>query len=411
MPKIAKELSAIEVKAINVSGLHAVGGVAGLLLQVSSTGSKSWILRVMIGSKRRDIGLGGYPDVPLAMAREKAREARKKIESGIDPIEERKDSRNKLIQTQASKLLFDEAADQFVAQKQVEFKNKKHASQWTNTLKTYASPIIGKLPVSEIEINHLIRILEPIWLEKTETAKRLRGRIESVLSWATVSGFRTGENPARWKGHLEHVLQTPSKVTKVKHHKALPWQDIGIFISNLKQREGISAKALEFLILTASRSGEVRGATWQEIELENKMWIIPAERMKADKEHRIPLSKEAIKLLKALPKFEGNDHLFPASRGGSLSDMALSQVVKRMEVDAVPHGFRSTFRDWCSEHTNYPTAVAEMALAHTIGNKVEAAYRRGDLLAKRIKLMNEWAKYCNTPQIKGDIVSIRERKA
>lgn len=407
MPKKARELSAVEVKKLTKAGVHAVGGVSGLLLQVSATNARSWILRTMVGSKRRDIGLGGYPDTTLALARESARTLRQKIKDGIDPVEERKALKEKLKASQASLLTFENAAEKFIAQKQVEFRNKKHAAQWASTINTYANPVIGKLPVSEIDINHMTKILEPIWLEKTETAKRLRGRIESVLSWATVSGFRSGENPARWKGHLEHVLQTPSKVTKVKHHKALPWQEIGVFVSNLKKRDGISARALEFLILTAARSGEVRGATWTEIDLENKMWVIPAERMKVDKEHRVPLSKEALELLKTLPKMKGDDHLFPAPRGGELSDMALSSVVKRMEIDAVPHGFRSTFRDWCSEHTNYPTAVAEMALAHTIGNKVEAAYRRGDLLAKRTKLMNEWAKYCHTPQVNGDVISLR----
>ncbi|MCW8987734.1 MAG: integrase arm-type DNA-binding domain-containing protein, partial [Gammaproteobacteria bacterium] len=265
MPKKAKELSALEIKKIKKAGLHAVGGVAGLLLQVSSTGARSWILRTMVGSKRRDIGLGGYPDVPLKQARESARATREKIREGIDPVEERKAIRDQLKATQATLLTFEKAAEKFITQKQVEFRNKKHAAQWTSTINKYANPIIGKLPVSDIDINHLIRVLEPIWLNKTETAKRLRGRIESVLSWATVSGFRTGENPARWKGHLEHVLQAPSKVSKVKHHRALPWQEIGSFMSDLKQREGISAKALEFLILTATRSGEIRGATWDEI--------------------------------------------------------------------------------------------------------------------------------------------------
>lgn len=404
MPKKAKELSALEVKNINKPGLHAVGGVAGLLLQVTTTGARSWILRTMVGLKRRDIGLGGFPDVPLKLARENARATREKIKNGIDPVEERKALRAQLKSTQASRLIFDEAAKQFLAQKQVEFKNKKHAAQWASTLKTYASPIIGKLPVSEIDINHLTRILEPIWLEKTETAKRLRGRIESVLSWATVSGYRRGENPARWKGHLEIVLQKPSKVTKVKHHKALPWQDIAKFMAQLKLHQGSSARALEFLILTAARSGEVRGVTWNEIDLKNCMWTIPANRMKADKEHRVPLSTKTIKLLKALPIIEDEEHLFPAPKGGMLSDMALSSLVKRMEADAVPHGFRSTFRDWCSENTNYPTAVAEMALAHTIGNKVEAAYRRGDLLAKRTKLMHEWSVFCSTTQGSDNIV-------
>jgi len=411
MPKKARELSATEVKRFTKAGLHAVGGVAGLLLQVSSTNARSWILRTMVGSKRRDIGLGGYPDVTLAQAREKARALKDKIKEGIDPVEERKAARRNLISDQSKILTFDIAAERFLSNKEHEFKNKKHAAQWGSTLRTYASPIIGKLPVSEIELNHIIQILEPIWLEKTETAKRLRGRIESVLSWATVSGFRKGDNPARWKGHLDTVLAKPNKISKVKHHKALPWQEINPFLEKLKKREGITAKALEFLILTATRSGEVRGATWEEIDLKAKLWTIPEERMKAGKEHRIPLTDQSIELLKSLPKMENEPHVFPAPRGGALSDMTISSILKRMKVDAVPHGFRSTFRDWCAEHTNYPTIVAEMALAHTIGNKVEAAYRRGDLIAKRTQLMQDWSKYCNTVQTEGNVVSIRESQA
>lgn len=408
MPKKAKELSAIEVKNLTKPGVHAIGGVAGLLLQVTQAGTRSWVLRAKVGIKRRDIGLGGYPDVTLAQARDKARVMREKIVNGIDPIEERKALKERLKKLQLSKLTFDDAAEQFLANKKHEFRNKKHTAQWNSTLRSYASPVIGKLSVSEIELNHIVQILEPIWLTKTETAKRLRGRIENVLSWATVAGYRTGENPARWKGHLDTVLPKPSKITKVKHHKALPWEEIDTFMSSLKLRKGTSARALEFLILTATRSGEIRGANWQEIDLANRTWAIPAERMKAGKEHRIPLSDEAVKLLKSLPRREENDFLFPAPRGGQLSDMALATIIKRMNIDAVPHGFRSTFRDWCAENTNYPTIVAEMALAHTINNKVEAAYRRGDLFVKRIKLMQEWAKYCNTLKAEADIVSIRE---
>ncbi len=408
MPKKARELSAMEVKRITRKGLHAVGGVAGLLLQVSPSGTRSWILRVLIGSKRRDIGLGGYPDVSLAHARDNAREVREKIKQGIDPIEEKQANKIRLITEQAALISFDEAARRCLANKSLEFRNKKHAAQWGKTLETYASPVIGSLPVSKIELTHIIKILEPIWLEKTETAKRVRGRIENVLDWAAVSGYRTGENPARWKGHLDNIFPKPSKVAKVVHHKALPREELGTFMQNLKRREGIAARALEFLILTATRSGEVRHAVWSEIDLSARLWVIPAERMKAGKEHRVPLSNEAIKLLKNLPTIEGEEHLFPAPRGGALSDTALSAVVKRMKVQAVPHGFRSTFRDWCAEETNFPHNVAEMTLAHTIGNKVEAAYRRGDLLAKRTLLMEQWAKFCNTVKAQGDVVILRK---
>lgn len=411
MPKKAKELSAIEVSRLTTPGLQAVGGVAGLLLQVTKTGSRSWILRVMVGSKRRDIGLGGYPDVSLGQARELARSSRLKIQEGIDPVEEKRAAKAQLVAIQASQITFDEAVKIFLAHKNHEFSNKKHAAQWESTLRTYASPTIGTLLVSEIDLPHIRQILEPIWMEKTETAKRLRGRIENVLNWATVSKYRTGENPARWKGHLDNILPKPSKVTKVKHHKALPREELGLFIKSLKQREGTAAKALEFLVLTAARSGEIRGATWSEINFESSLWIIPAERMKAGKEHQVPLSKEAIKLLKALPTTKNNEYLFPAPRGGALSDMALLAVMRRMDVSAVPHGFRSTFRDWCEEETSFPHNVAEMALAHTIGNKVEAAYRRGDLLAKRTLLMQQWAKYCNTIHKKGDVLQLKGKTA
>ena len=406
MPKKAKELSALEVKNLTKPGLHAVGCVAGLLLQISSSGASSWILRAMIGSKRRDIGLGGYPDVTLAQARDKARELRADIRAGIDPVEERREARARLITSQATKLTFDDAVKMFLPIKQAELTNKKSAAQWSSTLTTYASPVIGKQPVADIELNHIIQILEPIWQEKTETAKRLRGRIEAVLAWATVAGYRTGDNPARWKGHLDVVLPKPGKITKVKHHKALPWQEIGLFLKDLRSQKGIGARALEFLILTATRSGEVRGAIWSEIDLIEKIWTIPADRMKAGKEHRVPLSVDAVKLLESLPRMKDDNHIFPAPRGGILSDMSLSAILRRMEVNAVPHGFRSTFRDWCAEHTNYPTAVAEMALAHTIGNKVEAAYRRGDLFTKRTRLMNEWSTFCFSTQKTAEVLAI-----
>jgi len=411
MPRRAKELSAVEIKRLNKTGYHAVGGVSGLYLQVLPPNAKSWILRASIGNKRREIGLGGYPDVTLAMARVKARDLREKIIAGIDPVQERKAAASQLKTQQASTITFDDAVEKYLANKQHEFKNAKHFAQWGSTLKTYASPFVGKMAVADIDLNHIIQILQPIWLDKTETAKRLRGRIENVLSWATVSGFRSGENPARWKGHLENVLPKPSKVSKVEHHKAIPWQQIHTFMTDLTSREGLAAKALELLILTATRSGEVRLATWDEIDLEQALWTIPEGRMKASKEHRVPLSQQAIKLLKSVPRMANDDHIFPAPRGGALSDMSISAVVKRMGVDAVPHGFRSTFRDWAAENTNYPNIVVEMALAHSIGNKVEAAYRRGDLLEKRTRLMNDWAIYCETTPHTGNVTTIMERLA
>ncbi|HET8701444.1 MAG TPA: integrase arm-type DNA-binding domain-containing protein [Nitrococcus sp.] len=406
MPKRARELSALEVRRLTTPGLHAVGGVVGLQLRISDTNARYWVLRTTIAGRRRDIGIGPYPEVTLAQARVSAAEARAKARAGIDPVAERRAARDALLAAQGASLTFDEAAKKCIAAKRREFRNPKHAAQWSSTLDAYASPVIGKLPVAAVELAHIVTILEPIWTTKTETATRLRGRIEAVLAWATVSGYRSGENPARWKGHLDAVLPKPRKVAKVRHHKALPWQEIGRFVRELRSREGLAARALEFLILTATRSGEVRGATWDEISLAQRLWTIPAHRIKAGREHRVPLSDAAVALLEALPRFVGSKYVFPAARGGALSDMSLSAVMKRMSTDAVPHGFRSTFRDWCSETTAYPRDVAEMALAHAIPDKVEAAYRRGDLMAKRIQLMKEWARFCSTVQPVGEVVSI-----
>ena len=261
---------------------------------------------------------------------------------------------------------------------------------------TYAYPHFGSLLVKDVVQEHVLKALEPIWKTKTETATRLRGRIESILDWATVRKYRTGDNPARWKGHLDKLLPAPGKIPKVEHHKALPASQMPAFVKDLQTREGLAARALEFAILCASRSGEVRGAQWVEIDMGQASWVIPAERMKAGKEHRVPLSTQTLKLLKSIPKSEAGDWVFTSSTGKPLSDMALTTVLRRMKVDAVPHGFRSTFRDWAGEMTNHPRDVAEQALAHTLENKVEAAYRRGDALEKRRLMMQEWAEFCCT---------------
>lgn len=396
MPKKIKELSALAVRGLTEPGFWNVGGVPGLYLVVRESGSRSWILRVKVGDRRRDIGLGGYPEISLASAREKAREAREKIRQGIDPIQERREAREQLIRAQERAVTFEEAARRYLAGKRAEFSNPKHAAQWQATLEKYAFPIIGPVPVGEIELSHVLRVLEPHWLTKTETMSRLRGRIEKVLAWATVHGFRTGGNPATWKGNLDAVLQAPGKVSKVEHYKALPWKELPGFMSELHKREGMAARALEFLILTAARSGEIRGARWSEIDLEGRTWTIPGERMKAGKAHTVPLSDPAMELLHSLPRFIGQDLVFPGARGGPLSDMTLSKLMKAMGRREVPHGFRSTFRDWAAETTNYPNHVPEMALAHGLDSKVEAAYRRGDLLEKRIALMADWAEYCGS---------------
>ncbi len=287
-----------------------------------------------------------------------------------------------------------------------EFRNEKHVKQWRSTLDRYVIPALGEMPVAEIDVADVLRVLEPIWTEKTQTASRLRGRIESILSWATVGGHRKGDNPARWRGNLDAVLPKPSKVAQVKHNPALALADAADWFADLQARDGIATRALEFLALTAARSGEVRGATWDEIDEDKGLWIVPAQRMKAQREHRVPLTKDALALLSALPRMQGSDYVFPAARGGKLSDMALSACMKRMNAGryggyldprsgrpAVPHGLRSTFRDWAAERTSYERDMAEIALAHTVGSAVERAYRRSDMIEKRRGMMATWAQF------------------
>lgn len=396
MVRRADELGALAVGRLKEPGMHAVGGVSGLYLQIAPGGTKSWILRVTVGVKRREMGLGAFPEVSLAAARDKARAARAKVEQGQDPILERQRAASALRASQAQALSFDEAARRLIDSKGQEWRNPKHRAQWSATLETYASPVIGKLLVSDVNQSHVLAILQPIWKDKTETATRVRGRIEQVLDWARVRGHREGENPARWRGHLDKLLPAPNKVTKVEHHKALPIDAMPQFMADLRTRRGVAACALEFLVLTASRSGEVRGAAWSEFDLDGGVWTVPAERMKAGKEHRVPLSPRALAIVTGQPRIAGIDLVFPAPRGKALSDMTLTAVTRRMEVDAVPHGMRSTFRDWAAERTNYPREVAEMALAHTIEDKVEAAYRRGDLFNKRAEMMAAWSDFLGT---------------
>lgn len=399
-----KELGALAVSQINRRGINFVGGVTGLGLNVTATGSRSWILRYRVAGIRKDMGLGGYPDVTLAHAKELARTARIKLAQGIDPIAERRSERRKLIAEVAAAVTFQEAARHYVDSQESTWQNGKHVQQWRNTIDTYANPKIGQLPVRDVTLTDVLAVLEPIWRTKTETASRLRGRIESVLDWAIAKGYRSDSNPARWKGLLDKVLPAPGKIAKVDHHKALPYAELSEFMQQLAKQQGMGARALEFAILTACRSGEVRGATWDEFDLENAIWTIPASRMKAKKEHRVPLSPRALQIVTELEKVAFCEFVFPSSyqpkagdaKGAPLSDMTLAAVLRRMEIPVVPHGFRSTFRDWCAEQTNYPNEVAEMALAHTISNKVEAAYRRGDLFDKRRQLMLDWDQYASS---------------
>jgi integrase len=405
MPKRVKNLTAVEVSRIKKPGRHAVGTVAGLLMVVKPSGTRSWVLRTKVGNKRRSIGLGGYPDVTLAMAHEKARNIKEIVESGLDPVEEKRKRRDVLKKEQMQYMTFAEAAQRCHRKKTAEFSNDKHVKDWISSIERYVTPRIGTMPVSDIDLPEILSVLKPIWTEKTETASRVRQRIEQVLNWATVSGYRTGENPARWAGNLSEILPKPSKIRKEKHFKSMPYQDVAAFMVELRNRPAMTARALEWIILTACRSSEARGATWDEIDLKNKIWTIPADRMKMDREHRVPLCDDAVKLLQKLPRFEGSNCLFTAARGGQLSDMSISMLCRRMKIDAVPHGFRSTFKTWATEMTSFPDLISEMALAHKVGNEVREAYARGDLLDKRRKLMDAWGRFLNQIQAEADNVT------
>ncbi len=428
MAKKAKELQALAVSRIKRVGMNLVGGVDGLALQVTDTGARSWILRVMVGGKRREHGLGAYSSTNGVMeARRKALEARDKIKAGVDPIEENRAARSLLAASRANAMTFEQCAIAYINVKSPEWVNAKHIQQWSNTLATYAYPVIGKLLVRDVGQAHVMQILEPIWTTKTETAVRLRGRLEKILAYATVNKYRTGENPARWKGHLDTLLAIPSKIAKTEHLAALPFVQTGAFMVELRKIEGMSARALEFGILCASRSGEVRGASWSEIDLAGRVWTIPAGRMKMKVEHRVPLTDEAIKLLKAMPRMGGTDLVFPNTKGTALSDMALTATLRRMDAGkfeadgkgwrdkdgrtATQHGFRSSFRDWSSERTSYDHNTCEMALAHAVGNAVEAAYRRGDLFDKRTRLMRDWAKFCGMVATAATVTPIKGKAA
>ena len=412
MTRTLARFSAVEIDRLaerkdDKTRLYHDGG--GLYLCVDKRGSASWVFRYMIDGKARTMGLGAFPAVGLGKARKAATAAREAKGEGHDPLDQRDAAKAARRLARVTRMTFRQAAEAYIETKRDEWKNAKHAEQWPSTLKAYAYPLIGDLPVSGVDNAAVLRVLqqdvkveggkatERLWTAKPETASRLRGRLESVLAWAAAGGQRVGDNPARW-GLLKHQLPAKSKLPKgrVKHHSALPIDGAPPFMKQLREAEGMGARALEFAILAAARSGEVRGATWGEVDLAAKVWTIPGVRMKAGREHRVPLSQPAVKLLGALPGGGSDDFLFPAPKGGPLSDMTLSAVLRRMKVGAVPHGFRSTFRDWGSERTNFPSEMLEMALAHTVTDKVEAAYRRGDLFDKRRQLMDAWAGFCAT---------------
>lgn len=388
------KLTAIQVKNLG-PGMHGDG--ESLYLAVTGKGGRSWVFRYREAGRLRDMGLGSVRDVPLADARRKAADLRRRRADGHDPLEAKREAKARRVADKARMVTFAEVAESFIKANRAGWRNEKHAAQWTATLSTYAFPIIGSMPVSEVETGHVLAILEPIWSEKPETATRVRGRIEAVLDAATARGLRTGENPARWRGRLSAILPARRKVAKVEHHAALPFADVPAFMADLSQRPGMGARALAFAILTAARSGEVRGATWGEIDVQAGVWTVPAERMKAGREHRVPLSEPALAILTGLGGGPPGALVFPGTRRGAmLSDMTLTMLLRRMGHEVTAHGFRSSFRDWVGEATAFPREVAEAALAHIVGDKVERAYRRGDALAKRAELMAAWGAYCIT---------------
>ncbi|KWH01494.1 integrase [Burkholderia territorii] len=394
MPRAINKLSQLTVTKTTKPGLYADGG--GLYLQITTAGVKSWLFRYMRNGKARGMGLGPVHTIGLAEARTRALDCRRLLLDGIDPIDTRDAERAAHRVAQANDVTFQHCAEKYIDAHRAAWKNAKHADQWANTLNTYAYPVFDSLPVSAIDTALVMKVLEPIWTTKTETASRVRGRIESVLDWAAVHGYRVGENPARLKGHLDKLLPKRSRVQKVKHHPALPYADLAAFMKKLRTEEGIAARALEFLILTATRTNEVIGATWPEFDLDEGVWVIPAERMKMRKEHRVPLSASAASIIKAQKEMRQGDFVFSGARYGKpLSNMAMLQLLERMKRDDITvHGFRSTFRDWAGETTHYPREVCEAALAHGIKDKAEAAYARGDLYVKRAALMEDWAKFC-----------------
>ncbi len=394
MARTLNRLSAVKVASQKKRGYYADGG--NLYLRVASGGSKSWIFRFTIDGKTRDAGLGSYPAVTLAAAREEADKCRRQVAARIDPIEARNAERAAARIEAVQAITFEQCAKAYIASHEAGWKNDKHRAQWRSTLATYVYPVIGSLPAKAVDTGLVLRILEPLWTTKPETASRVRGRIEVILSWAKVRGYREGENPAQWRGHLDHLLPAKSKVRKVVHHPALPYVEMPTFMDQLREQSSLTARALEFVILTAARTKQTLHATWDEIDCDRALWTIPAERMKAPKEHRVPLSPRAHELVSEMAGIKLNQFLFPGTKPGRpLSQMSLTMLLRRMGYGHVTvHGFRSTFRDWAAECTTFPGEAAELALAHAVPHAVEAAYRRGDMLEKRRQMMDAWSAFC-----------------
>ena len=397
MARQIERLNALKVEAKKLApGMYADG--AGLYLRVTPEGARNWVLRYMLDRKPHWMGLGPLSLYGLSEARTRALDARRKRHDGIDPIEARRAERTRQRLEVARAITFKQCAENYITSHRAGWRNGKHKAQWENTLKTHAAPIMS-LPVQSIDTALVMKVLEPIWTTKPETATRVRQRIESILDSAKARGYRDGENPARWRGHLDKVLPARSRVREIEHLAALPYAELPAFLVSLRQREAIAARALEFLILTAARTGEVIGARWSEIDLLDKTWTVPADRMKARREHRVPLSARAIAILQEMQGARYSDadnaYVFPGpKRGKPLSNMVFLMLLRRMELkDLTVHGFRATFKTWSSERTSFQNEIAEAALAHIIGDKVEQAYRRGDLFEKRRRLMQQWAAF------------------
>jgi integrase len=405
-------LSAVKVATLKQPGYYADGG--SLYLRVAPGGSKGWIFRFTIAGRTRDAGLGAFPTVGLVAARVEAQQRRQLVAAGVDPIEARKKDREAARIASGKATTFEQCAKAFIASHEAGWRSDIHRRQWRKSLVTHALPVIGALPVQAVDTALVLKVLEPLWKEKPETASRVRQRIERVLSWAKVRGYREGENPAVWRGHLDQLLPPKRKVRQVAHHAAMPYREIGALMAKLRSEAGLPARALEFLILTATRTGEALGARWVEIDLDQRMWTIPAGRMKASREHRVPLSERAIAILNEIVEIRHNEFVFPsAKQGRPLTRNVLLRLLHRLsdgEPAVTPHGFRSSFREWAAEATNFPREAAELALAHAVGDSVERAYQRGDLLEKRRKLMEAWARYCG-PVGTSEVIQLRNAAA
>jgi integrase len=411
MPRIAKALSALAVKNLSGKGLHAVGGVSGLYLSINDNGAKSWILRTKVGTKRSDMGLGSYPAISLSLAHQKATEAKESIKRGIDPIAERKLRRSTIEWT------FERCALEFISLHRSSWTNPKSEQQWTNSLSTYAFPVIGPKHVRDITVGDVLAVIEKDWSRINDSMKKVRNRIELILAWAAARGYRPRENPAAWRGNLDAALPKPPSANNREHHPALPFGQINEFILKLRQREGIGPKCLELLIFTCVRSANAREMKWSEIDQATATWTIQGSNMKGKQTHRVPLPDCVMDLINSMPRYEGNDYVFQGRSSNAMSDATMNMLIKRMHKSeisegnkgyldpntsnriAVVHGFRSTFADWAAECTSYAPELREMALAHSLGNKTQAAYQRGDLFARRRSMMNDWANYINSSSV------------